>query len=301
MYPTHHSRHSLLALLCWLLFSSVVAFAQSKTISGRLAVNDTRLYYEAAGKGETVVLIHGFALDNRQWDSQWSKLNKRYRVIRYDVRGFGQSARARDPHDPTDDLKALLDSLGITQTHLVGAGMGANIALHFAARYPQRVLKIVAANTELDGFEEYTPELSASLHKAVGIISQQGWHDEQQEFWLRSPFTRLYAAEDRAVIRLSEMTADYHGDHLINPRINPYFGPPHTLELLPLIQVQTLILTGSKEEETFHRMAKVMAERIPNSSTFVIKNSGHLSNLEKSTIFTSTLLHFLKNGIRQTP
>jgi len=266
-----------------------------------VVVNDTKLYFEVAGKGETVVLIHGFALDNRQWDLQWQKLNKRFRVIRYDVRGFGQSARARDPHDPTDDLRALLDSLGVQQVHLIGSGMGANIALHFAARYPQRVLRLIAANTELDGFDHYTPELRATLQKAIAMISNQGWHDEQHEFWLRTPFTRLYSAEDRAIIRLSELTADYHGDHLINPRINPFFGPPHTLEMLPLVKAPTLIITGSKEEESFQRMSALMGERIPNSTTFVIKNSGHLTTLEKPTLFTNTILQFLRYGIRQTP
>ncbi len=301
MYPTHLLQYNLLCVLSWLFFGSIDTFAQSKVSIGLIAVNDTQLYYESVGKGEAIVFIHGFALDNRQWDAQWRKASKRYRLIRYDVRGFGQSARARDPHDPTDDLKALLDSLGVEQAHLVGTGMGANIALHFAARFPQRTFKVIVANPELDGFESFTAALSSALHKAIGIISQQGWHDDQQELWLRSPFTRLYLAEDQAIIRLSEMTADYHGDHLINPRINPYFGPPHTSDLLPTIKAQVLIIRGSKEEETFHRMATVIQERIPNCTTFIIKNSGHLSNLEKPTLFTNILLHFLRYGIRQAP
>ena len=78
--------------------------------SGFAAVNSTRLYYELAGSGTPVALIHGFTLDTRMWDDQFQPLAEHYRVLRYDARGFGRSDLPTDePFSPHDDLRALLE------------------------------------------------------------------------------------------------------------------------------------------------------------------------------------------------
>lgn len=282
-----------LVLLILLSFSGPIIFAQPPS-SGMAPVNGTRLYYEMAGQGETIVFIHEMALDNRMWDSQWSSFAKKYKVVRYDVRGFGQSDRAHDPHNPTEDLKALLDYLKIDKAHLVGLSMGGNIALNFAANYPERVNKIVAADANIDGFTNYTPELNGTFDKIIYLASHQGWHDEEQAVWLRSRIMRLYAADNRAIISLSEMTADYNGDHFINPRINPTFGSPTTLESLSNIKAPTLVIIGEKDEESIHRIGKVLTEKIPTAQKVIIKDAGHLSNLDKPKVFNKTVMQFLK-------
>jgi 3-oxoadipate enol-lactonase len=79
------------------------------TETGIVEVNGTRLYYEAAGSGPALVLIHGFNLDTRMWDDQFEVFAQHYRVVRYDARGFGQSALPTDePYTGADDLQALL-------------------------------------------------------------------------------------------------------------------------------------------------------------------------------------------------
>jgi 3-oxoadipate enol-lactonase len=272
---------------------SVVVVAQVSS-SNVAVLKDTHLYFEREGKGETIVFIHGWALDNRMWDLQWGYFSKRYNVIRYDVRGFGQSGRAHDPHNPTDDLKEFLDHLKIDKAHLVGHSMGGNIALNFAAKYPDRVHKVVVADTFLDGFDNYTPEFKTIFENIVNLASHQGWHDEQQEVWLRSLLMRLYAGDDKAIISLSEMAADYNGDHFINPRINPDFGNPTTAELLTTIKAPTLVLVGQKDEESFQRITSLLMQKIPNVNKIVIKGAGHLSNMEKPKAFNKLINQFLK-------
>ena len=90
--------------------------------SGLAEVNDTCLYYEVAGTGPPLVLIHGFTLDTRMWDDQFEAFSKHYRVVRYDMRGYGQSALPvlGEDYSHVDDLRALLDHLGITKTHVIG-------------------------------------------------------------------------------------------------------------------------------------------------------------------------------------
>ena len=97
-----------------------------------VAANGTRLYYEAAGAGHPVVLLHGFTFDTTMWDDQFLPLAQHFRVIRYDMRGFGRSdLPGAESYSHVDDLKALLDHLGISQAHLVGLSKGGAIALDF--------------------------------------------------------------------------------------------------------------------------------------------------------------------------
>lgn len=282
-------------LVFWAVFSflSTTAIAQIPS-SNMVSLHETRLYCEMEGKGDVIVFIHGWALDNRIWETQWSHFSKHFKVIRYDVRGFGLSNRARDPHNPTEDLKELLDSLKIERVHLIGISMGGNIALNFAAKYPNRVNKIVAADTHLDGFDNYTPSYKEAFDNIYFLASHQGWHDEEQRKWLLSPLMRLFAADDKTIINLSEITADYNGDHFINARINPDFGMPPTITLLTHIKAPTLVVVGENDEESIHRISELLTQKIPDVKKEVIKEAGHLSNMDKPKIFNRIVMRFLR-------
>ena len=97
--------------------------------SGFAEVNGTRLYYEAAGAGFPVLFIHGFTLDTRMWDDQFIPLSKEYRVIRYDMRGFGQSALpTKEQYSQANDLEALLEHLGISDAAIIAHSRGGAVA-----------------------------------------------------------------------------------------------------------------------------------------------------------------------------
>lgn len=93
-------------------------------IDGFAKVNNTSLYYEMTGEGEVIVLLHSGLTDLRQWDEQFDLLGKHFRVIRYDIRGFGKSDRSNEPFSHFEDLKALFDYLNIKNAHLIGVSMG---------------------------------------------------------------------------------------------------------------------------------------------------------------------------------
>src|SRR5689334_19941744 len=116
-------------------------------LSGTAEVNHTRLYYEVAGSGPPLVLIHGFDLDTRMWDDQFEVFAQHYRVVRYDVRGFGKSARPTEPYAHEEDLKALLDYLGIAQAHIVGMSMGGGIAIDFTLTYPEMTRTLILVDS----------------------------------------------------------------------------------------------------------------------------------------------------------
>ena len=94
--------------------------------SGYAEVAGGRLYYEVEGSGDAIVLIHGNFGDRRHWDQQVDAFTRDYRVVRYDVRGYGKSSLPveGDPYASSEDLAALLDQLGISRVHIAGWSMG---------------------------------------------------------------------------------------------------------------------------------------------------------------------------------
>lgn len=105
--------------------------------TGFAEVNGTRLYYEIAGSGDPLLLIHGSTLDTRMWDDQFETFAQHYTVVRYDVRGFGKSALpAGESYARPDDLKGLLDYLDIAHASVLGLSMGGGIAIDFVLAYP---------------------------------------------------------------------------------------------------------------------------------------------------------------------
>jgi pimeloyl-ACP methyl ester carboxylesterase len=126
--------------------------ASIRVDTATVAVNGTRLYYEAAGEGPAVVLLHGGNLDRRLWDPQFLALAREHRVVRYDLRGFGRSRDRDGPFQAHEDLRALLDMLGVPRASLVGLSGGGRIAIDFAFAYPDRVHRLVLAAPGLSGW-----------------------------------------------------------------------------------------------------------------------------------------------------
>jgi 3-oxoadipate enol-lactonase len=143
-----HWRTALVGLAASLLLPSA-AMGQGAPTTAFAHVNQTSLRYQLAGSGSrTIVLLHELGMSLESWGDIVSELATSYRVLRYDLRGFGLSEKLRGVvtiDDHVDDLRALLDSLGITEpVTLVGGALGGAIALRVAAAQPQRVTAVMA-------------------------------------------------------------------------------------------------------------------------------------------------------------
>ncbi len=124
--------------------------------AGYADVNGARLYYEVAGEGQPLVLIHAGICDSRMWDEQVAVFSPHFRVIRYDARGFGRSHMPDDSFAHYQDLHALLDCLEVKQAHVVGVSMAGTIALEFALAYPNMVSSLVLVAAMVPGREPST-------------------------------------------------------------------------------------------------------------------------------------------------
>ena len=110
--------------------------------TGRVAVNGGTLFYEDRGAGPVIVLLHAGGRDHTMWDAQAQTFTRGFRVIRYDLRGHGRSTARMGPFDMVDDLRRVLDHLGVRHVRLVGVSMGSGVALDAAFQMPDRVDRV---------------------------------------------------------------------------------------------------------------------------------------------------------------
>ena len=117
-------------------------------------MNGASFYYEVMGEGEPLVLLHAGIADSRMWDGQFEAFAGRYRVVRYDMRGFGRTVvTAGGPYSHHEDMRGLLDSLGIERACFVGCSMGGQTIIDFALEFPERTRALVLVGPAVGGFE----------------------------------------------------------------------------------------------------------------------------------------------------
>jgi pimeloyl-ACP methyl ester carboxylesterase len=259
---------------------------------GHAEVPGASLYYETAGKGQTVVLIHAFMLDTRTWDDQFDAYSRTYRVIRYDARGFGRSSvpHAGEPYSHSDDLAALLDRFQAGPAHVVGVSMGGRFALDFAVTYPDRLLSLTLIDPVVGGWPwsrewlvSYAPILAAA---------RRGDIPAAKEAWLEHPLFAPLREKPAVAARMRRMVDDYSGWHLVNP--DPARVPqPPTVSQLSKVGAPTYVLVGERDLPEFQMIATHVARGVPGAKRETLTGAGHLASMESPQRANELVLGFL--------
>lgn len=246
--------------------------------------NNGKLYFEVVGEGEPIVLIHGFSLDHRMWEPQVEFLKDKFKVITYDLRGFGKSSVPTDKYSHHDDLKALLEHLGISNTHLVGLSLGGEIAIDFALAFPNMAKSLVLADSSLGG---YKSTVDWNVHPEEGL-------ERAKENWLNHEVLKKTRENINASKKLRGILADYSGWHWFNSDSRERLDPT-ALERLEEIKVPTLIIVGEKDLPYYHDISNILTSKINISKKFIFPEAGHMVNLENPEKFNQIVLDFLRN------
>ena len=257
-----------------------------------LALPGARLAYEVTGDGPAVVFVHGFGLDMRMWDPQVAHLESRFRVLRYDCRGFGASGPfdPATPYTHAGDLLALLDHCGIGQAVLAGLSFGGRIVLQAALAAPDRVAGLVLLDAVLDGVP-WDPESAAGLEEAARQARTHGLLAGRAA-WLAHPlFAAARQRPDLAAV-LAQLVSGYPGQHWTGGDPHRVTGPP-LVDALPDLAVPSLVVTGERDVPCFREMSAVLARRLPDVRQEVIAAAGHMVNLEQPAVVNALLAEFL--------
>ena len=256
----------------------------------KIQANGINIHYEIEGPASApiVTLSHSLAADLSMWDPQMKVLTEKYRVLRYDMRGHGGTDVSEGPYSLdglTVDVQALLEALGIRQTHFIGLSIGGMIAQLFALRHPDTIRSLVLCDTssELPREAKVLFEERIRTAKTLGM----GAHVEPTlQRWFTQPFRNTPAADRiRALIRRTD------------PR--GYIGCSHAIMGLNLtnrlssIQAPTLIIVGEEDPGTPVAAARTIHEKIKDSELVILKSASHLSNIEQAEAFNQTVTRFL--------
>jgi 3-oxoadipate enol-lactonase len=278
-----------LALLC------VCAAARAQTAeheSGFAEVNGARVYYEAMGKGPAVVLVHGGLVDSRMWDAQMKPLSKHFRVVRFDIRGYGRSPAPTGEYYPHEDIRALLDYLKIEKATFVGLSLGCILSADFALEYPARVERLVLVSSGLRGNKLPRDERTTLAYR---IGAKEGT-EKYFEAFMQSDM--LAGLRDRPAAReaMHRMMVDnFKAAEYINKGW-PQSPEPPTAERLAQIKQPTLVVIGSLDGRNLQSIADTLSTKIPNARKVVIPDASHHPPVETPEEFNRILLDYLGKG-----
>ncbi len=254
-------------------------------------VNNTKLYYEIAGAGRPIIFMHGFALDTRTWEDQFTAFSEKYLVVRYDMRGFGKSSLPTDEcYSNAQDLKSLTDYLGINHLSLVGHSRGGRYAIDFALEYKENVDKLIVADAMPNGFIA-SHDLPMSSNEIITIAHSKGMQ-AARETWFNDPLFACVKCSAHLSRRVWEMILDYSGWHWINQDPVQNSTPLAALRLSE-ITAQTLIIVGENDTVNFLQASVYLNKKILNSSRVVLRGAGHMSIMETAADFNTSLQNFL--------
>jgi 3-oxoadipate enol-lactonase len=256
----------------------------------KIKANGIEINYQIDGDGPVVTFSHSLACNLSMWDEQVRVLQGRYRVLCYDTRGHGQTeapAGAYALEQLADDLKGLLDGLGIAATHFVGLSMGGMIGQVFALKYPAMVQSLVLCDTT----SRYPSGAAAVWEERIKTVGAKGMEPmvaPTLERWFTAPFrARRKDLMDRvgAMIR-STPAAGYIGCCNALPRIN-------VTERLRDVRCPALVIVGEEDPGTPVDMARDIQTALPVAELAVLCRASHLSNVEQPEEFNRVLGSFL--------
>ena len=273
--------------------------ATTKTIAGYAPINGGRLYYEVAGSGTPVVLVHGFTLDTRMWDAQFEAFAARHTVIRYDVRGFGKSSLPEKPYSNAEDLNGLLDHLHVDKAAVIGLSMGGGIITEFVLRHPGRVTAFVPVDAGGSTLvKKDDPAGQAQLREFNGLLKAlpETAKREGVKAAIRLWLDCILFAPERELPRVKQdlelIVSGYSGWHWLNPPLALSFKPEPP-ELYGRIRAPTLVVLGERDLPFFHSIAHGMVSGIPGARLHVIPRAGHMANMDAPAEFNRAVLDFL--------
>src|SRR5437763_12122478 len=246
-------------------------------------VNGARLWYDDAGSGETVLLLHGGLGDSGLWAPVVPLLAERFRTIRTDLRFFGRSTGPAAPWSWQDDAIGVLDELGIERAAVVGLSLGGKLALDVALAHPERLWAVVGVAPGLGGHDgaAYTEEHKARWEAAEDKL--EATMEIDFEVW--APL-----GADERIRRLWRATPDANPlPGGIEPR-EPAGAPAK--ERLGELAVPTLVVTAAHDPAGFREIGPLVAREAPNAR-HVELDSDHYLTLREPELLSGLLLEFL--------
>lgn len=262
--------------------------------SGYVDVEGGRLYYEELGEGSPIVLVHDGLLHSETWDAQFQVLAAAgHRVVRYDRRGYGRSAEATALFSNIRDLDAVLTTLGVDRTVLIGCSSGGLLAIDYTLAHPERVSALVLVGPIVSGMGftkhfqtrggRFFPTEQTTIEDLIEYFSNVDPYGI-------APENR--AAKERAneLLKAYPQNLNWAREQLSDPAAR------RALHNLGEIAVPTLITAGEFDIPDVHAHCGAIQAGIPGARRVVVSGAGHLVHMEQPEAWNKLVLEFLEEA-----
>ena len=259
-----------------------------------LDLGGSHIYYEECGSGPAIVLLHDGLVHSVTWDGVWAPLCAKYHVMRYDRRGFGRSDAPGGPFSPVDDLYRLLTNASIEHAIVVGSSSGGALAIDFALEHPGMVDGLFLIGPVLHGmqdsgyFLERGEKNNEPMQRGDARATAENWSKDR--FMIAGDNSKARQALYEALIR-SPQNLKYTNRLEINPT-------PAARTRLAEIQAPAMILAGEADIADVHAYCGAINAGIRESARVVIREAGHLIQMEKPEEIVKRLDRFSSRAAR---
>ncbi|MFX1496368.1 MAG: alpha/beta fold hydrolase [Promethearchaeota archaeon] len=267
-----------------------------KVQSGFANINNALIYYETAGNGKPFMMIHAGIADSRQWNNEFAQFSGLFRVIRYDMRGYGKSEPVEGEFSHLQDLTTLIEYLHLENPLiLMGCSMGGSLAMDFTLMNPSKVKALIMVDAGPSGLDLDVPtpakfdEIEKSYNEGdldlVAELETQIWFDG-----IGRTSKQVNKKMRQLVYEMNRKGLAYDAKKL-GKRLTDTKIP--AAERLTELNLPVLIIIGAYDIPYILAAAEYMVDKIPSAQKVVIQDAAHLPNLDHSREFQQVVAKFL--------
>jgi pimeloyl-ACP methyl ester carboxylesterase len=259
-------------------------------------VNGAQIAYEVAGSGFPLLLAHAGIADRRMWDEQVQTFAERYQVIRYDMRGYGQTPMVAGPFSHVDDLRELLAFLSIKQAYLLGCSLGGKTCIDLVLAHPELAAALILVGAPPSGWELFSgepPPQWAEMDAAFEAGDFQRLAELEVQIWVDGPQRTPDQVDSRVRDRVREMNVIALTNEAAGLGSEQPTEPP-ALGRLAEIGTPTLVIYGDLDVPSIVVAGELLADTIPGAQKVVLTGTAHMPNMEQPAAFNRAVLDFLR-------
>ena len=262
--------------------------------TGLAATRNGKMYFETAGTGKPLLLLHSGIADRRMWAGQRGEFSRHFQVIVPDFRGYGKSPAPDGPFRHYEDIHALGLHLGIASAHIAGCSLGGKVAIEMAIAYPKMVDRLVLIAPGMAGYEYRDKETLAKdaiLESLIAGGKPEEVADMLVDIWLVGLKRQRETVDSapRALVR--RMILDNYASVIDKyPETPPEFD---IMSRLAEVRVPTLVMIGDNDLPDMQAISQLVADRINGAERLLMPGVAHLPNLENPLLFNRSVIDFL--------
>ena len=261
-----------------------------------LNLHGADIAYDEAGSGHPLLLVHAGIANRHMWDPVWERLAARFRVIRPDLRGFGESPAATEPFTNWHDLARLLRALDAVPAHVIGVSSGGSASLDLALAEPYKVDRLVLVASGAAGWD-WADQLKADWEAEEAAwqrldLDEVAWANVRT--WIDGP---VRGGEAPAELRQAvfDMYRPALALQAVEGAMDSESLEPPSSSRLGEVSAQTLVVVGELDQPDMMKIGELQAASIPNARLVMMPGVSHLPPMEAPDEFLRIVLDFLES------